>query len=84
MTDLRRPGASAAEHGGDAMPTEPLDDDTWFVDSPAIGTPTVFDRLDESLCRALVYRGWWLTGAALATYHPARLGEPHSFTAPPT
>ena len=46
--------------------------------------PTVFDRLDESLCRALVHRGWWLTGAALAMYHPARLGDAHSFTAPAT
>ncbi|MEO6654055.1 MAG: patatin-like phospholipase family protein [Ilumatobacteraceae bacterium] len=46
--------------------------------------PTVFDRLDESLCRALVHRGWWLTGAALAMYHPVRLGDPASFAAPPT
>jgi NTE family protein len=46
--------------------------------------PTVFDRLDESLCRALVHRGWWLTGAAIAMYHPARLGDPRSFAAPPT
>lgn len=46
--------------------------------------PTVFDRLDESLCRALVYRGWWLTGAALAMYHPTRLGDPRSFAAPAT
>ena len=35
--------------------------------------PTVFDRLDEGLCRALVHRGWWLMGAALAAYHPERL-----------
>ena len=46
--------------------------------------PTVFDRLDESLCRALIHRGWWLTGAALAMYHPLRLGDAHSFTAPAT
>jgi NTE family protein len=31
--------------------------------------PTVFDQLDERLCRLLVYRGWWLTGAAIARYH---------------
>ncbi|NBM20966.1 patatin-like phospholipase family protein, partial [Streptomyces sp. GC420] len=37
--------------------------------------PTVFDRLDERLCRALVYRGWWLAGAALAAYHPERLPD---------
>jgi len=35
--------------------------------------PTVFDELDERLCRVLVYRGWWLMGAALACYHPDRL-----------
>jgi NTE family protein len=46
--------------------------------------PTVFDQLDESLCRALIYRGWWLTGAALAMYFPERLGEPRSFAAPAT
>ena len=44
--------------------------------------PTVFDQLDESLCRALVHRGWWLTGAALATYHPSRLGDPALVPAP--
>ncbi|WP_198535977.1 MULTISPECIES: patatin-like phospholipase family protein [Pseudofrankia] len=32
--------------------------------------PTVFDRLDSRLCRLLIYRGWWLTGAAFATFHP--------------
>jgi NTE family protein len=46
--------------------------------------PTVFDQLDESLCRALVHRGWWLTGAALATYHPSRLGDPASYRPPAT
>jgi NTE family protein len=35
--------------------------------------PTVFDKIDEGLCRALVHRGWWLMGAALAAYHPERL-----------
>lgn len=45
--------------------------------------PTVFDRLDESLCRALVYRGWWLTGAALSWYHPDRVPDPAALTAPP-
>jgi NTE family protein len=37
--------------------------------------PTVFDKLDEGLCRALVYRGWWLAGAVLALYYPDRLGD---------
>jgi NTE family protein len=35
--------------------------------------PTVFDRLDADLCRALIYRGWWLVGAALAAYAGHRL-----------
>jgi NTE family protein len=46
--------------------------------------PTVFDEIDESLCRALVHRGWWLTGAALARYHPDRVPDPTAFEAPPT
>jgi NTE family protein len=45
--------------------------------------PTVFDRLDEGLCRALVHRGWWLVGAALAAYEPGRLPDPGSIEAPP-
>ncbi|CCK25542.1 hypothetical protein BN159_1163 [Streptomyces davaonensis JCM 4913] len=45
--------------------------------------PTVFDRLEESLCRALVYRGWWLAGAGLAAYHPHRLPDIASIKAPP-
>jgi NTE family protein len=32
--------------------------------------PTVFDRLEPGLCRLLVYRGWWLAGASIATYAP--------------
>lgn len=43
--------------------------------------PTVFDRLDLDLCRLLVYRGWWLTGAALARYHPGLVELPAA--APP-
>lgn len=43
--------------------------------------PTVFDRLPRQLCRRLVYRGWWLTGAALAEYHPGFVDLPT--TAPP-
>jgi NTE family protein len=38
--------------------------------------PTAFDRLDRCLCRLLVYRGWWLTGAALATFHPGLTPDP--------
>jgi len=43
--------------------------------------PTVFDQLDPRLCRLLVYRGWWLTGATLARYHPGLVDLPT--TAPP-
>lgn len=43
--------------------------------------PTVFDQLDERLCRLLVYRGWWLTGASFARYHPGVVSLPTS--APP-
>lgn len=43
--------------------------------------PTVFDKLDRPLCRLLIYRGWWLTGAAFALYYPDLLELPHS--APP-
>lgn len=42
--------------------------------------PTVFDRLDPALCRLLVYRGWWLTGATLARYHDGLVTLP---SAPP-
>ncbi|MDT9695671.1 hypothetical protein [Streptomyces sp. P17] len=45
--------------------------------------PTVFDELQEPLCRALVYRGWWLAGAGLAAFHPHRLPEMASLKAPP-
>lgn len=47
---------------------------SWGGDDLA-KVPTVFDKLDERLCRALIYRGWWLMGAALASYHPERLPE---------
>jgi NTE family protein len=32
--------------------------------------PTVFNQLEPGLLQALVYRGWWLTGAVLAELHP--------------
>jgi NTE family protein len=38
--------------------------------------PTVFDRLDRRLCRLLIYRGWWLTGACLAKYYPGLVQLP--------
>jgi NTE family protein len=45
--------------------------------------PTVFDKLDEALCRRLVYRGWWLTGAAMAAYHPDMAPPPEQLRPPP-
>lgn len=44
--------------------------------------PTVFDRLPEELCRRLVYRGWWLTGAAFATYYPDAVPKPAGLLPP--
>ena len=45
--------------------------------------PTVFDKLPEALCRRLVYRGWWLAGAAMAQYYPALAPPPGSVIPPP-
>jgi NTE family protein len=45
--------------------------------------PTVFDKLPTGLCRRLVYRGWWLMGAAIAHYHPTMAPDPQALTAPP-
>ncbi|HSX96892.1 MAG TPA: patatin-like phospholipase family protein, partial [Streptomyces sp.] len=45
--------------------------------------PTVFDRLAPSLCRALIHRGWWLGGAALAAYHPELLPSDLTTLDPP-
>jgi NTE family protein len=44
--------------------------------------PTVFDRLEPSLVAALVYRGWWLTGASLAQHHPGFAPLPPDVTPP--
>jgi NTE family protein len=44
--------------------------------------PTDFAKLDPILFRALVYRGWWLAGAALAAYHPERLRSIRRMTPP--
>ena len=30
---------------------------------------TTFARFDAELCRQLVYRGWWLAGCSIATFH---------------
>lgn len=73
------------------MPTErPEALLAWYASYPEHRThegrdlalvPTVFDKLDEKLCRLLVYRGWWLTGAALAVYYPDRM--PSTALTPP-
>jgi NTE family protein len=55
---------------------------TWRGEDLAF-VPTVFDKLDERLCRALVYRGWWLTGAAFAHYHGDIAPLDPSTTPPP-
>ncbi|MGW0765520.1 patatin-like phospholipase family protein [Streptomyces sp. NPDC002676] len=44
--------------------------------------PTVFDRFDLGLCQALVYRGWWLAGAALSAFHPERMPNIDSLEPP--
>jgi hypothetical protein len=31
--------------------------------------PTTFSSLSADVCRRLVYRTWWLTGAVLSRYH---------------
>ncbi|MFC9508292.1 patatin-like phospholipase family protein [Streptomyces sp. NPDC057002] len=60
-----------------------------FAEQPAFDgrhlalVPTVFDRLDPGLCRALIHRGWWLGGAALATYHPELLPADLAALRPP-
>lgn len=44
--------------------------------------PTVFDRIEPKLLERLVYRGWWLTGATLARWHPG-FGPLHPDATPP-
>jgi NTE family protein len=39
------------------------------------GYKTSFARFPGEVCRRLLYRGWWLTGATLATYHREVLPE---------
>jgi len=44
--------------------------------------PTVFNKLDANLCRKLVYRGWWLAGAALSANRPDLI-DPSRIEPPP-
>ena len=45
--------------------------------------PTVFAKLERSLVEALVYRGWWLTGAMLAQCYPDSMSPAASLKPPP-
>jgi NTE family protein len=36
---------------------------------------TTFARFEAELCRQLVYRGWWLAGCSVATFHRDLIGE---------
>lgn len=36
---------------------------------------TSFARFNRQLCEELLYRGWWLTGCSIATYHRNLLGQ---------
>lgn len=45
--------------------------------------PTVFDKLAPELVRRLIYRGWWLTGATMALYHPQLAPLPGGTEPPP-
>ncbi len=45
--------------------------------------PTVFDQLTRDLVAALVYRGWWLTGATMALHQPDVAPLATAVTAPP-
>lgn len=53
-----------------------------FAGADLAHVPTDFAKLDPILYRALVYRGWWLAGAALAVYHPERLPSIRRLTPP--
>ena len=43
------------------------DHDEWRVETARL--PTVFSSFSAELCRKVIYRTWWLTGAVLSRYH---------------
>jgi NTE family protein len=43
------------------------DHDEWRVETARL--PTVFSSFSADLCREVIYRSWWLTGAVLSRYH---------------
>jgi NTE family protein len=58
------------------VPEWPFEDHRAWKSKDLAFVKTSFDRFPVALCRRLIYRGWWLTGASLTKYHPG-------FTAPP-
>jgi NTE family protein len=69
--------ATSVDQRADGWRSEYPEHRTWKGRDLAF-VPTVFDRLDRQLCRLLIYRGWWLTGATIAIYHPALTRHPES------
>lgn len=59
----------------DAWRAEHAEHRTWEGKDLAF-VPTTFGKMNIQLCRLLVYRGWWLTGATLARYHPSLIHLP--------
>ncbi|MGW7495919.1 hypothetical protein ACWGKA_16690 [Streptomyces luteogriseus] len=72
-------GSDALRRWHAAFPEQPVHDGRHLA-----LVPTVFDRLDPGLCRALVHRGWWLGGAALALHHPGLLPDDLTLMLPPS
>lgn len=72
------------DHGGafDQFAARYPEHRTWDGADLAF-VPTVFDQLDRKLCRALVYRGWWLAAAGLARYHATTVPLPDLGDGPP-
>ncbi|MEV7395879.1 patatin-like phospholipase family protein [Aeromicrobium sp. NPDC092404] len=77
VTALPEPGPAPLRAWREAFPERRTHEDRDLA-----LVPTVFDKLDPALCRALVHRGWWTVGAALATFFPRRLGDFSSWAAP--
>lgn len=77
VTTLPDPGPASLRAWRAAFPESRTHDDRDLA-----LVPTVFDKLDPALCRALVHRGWWTVGAALATFFPRRLGDFSAWEAP--
>lgn len=54
----------------------------WLINRPndvdpshLEGLPTSFSRFSLDDAVRLIYRGWWLTGASLATFHPSVISD---------